>query len=319
MASATTNFGLTKSAYTDTADVAVINDNMDKVDTSLNGLADAVAIVANNNTHAAITTGQYVYVHGHGSLAEGLYTAKSNIAANATLSTSNLQADGSGGLNAMNDAKVSKSGDTMSGALTIYDNIMANQGKFAGTATGSTADQDLFVFSAIEVREAGRVGDSQTSRKYAPRIGFHWSDTCAASLAFDSDIKFHFLEQDGVTPATIVAEVEGESHSADISDVSWTTHVSTLIKKVIRSGNYVTVNLRMVFTDGYKLGTDTNFANIPSGYRPSGNIAVPAFIQVNNADAWVPYVVTIKSDGYIKQDLTANRTGIAIMGIGFYI
>lgn len=100
MATNTTNFGLKKPAYSDTADIADINGNMDKVDVSLNGLADAIAIVANNNTHVAITAGQFVYVHGHGSLAEGLYTAKSNIAANATLSTSNLQADGSGGLNA---------------------------------------------------------------------------------------------------------------------------------------------------------------------------------------------------------------------------
>lgn len=102
MATNTTNFNLKKPAYTDTADIADINGNMDKVDVSLNGLADAIAIVANNNTHDAITAGQYVYVHGHGSLAEGLYTAKSNIAANATLSTSNLQADGPGGLNALN-------------------------------------------------------------------------------------------------------------------------------------------------------------------------------------------------------------------------
>ena len=101
MATNTTNFGLKKPAYSDTADIADINGNMDKVDVSLNGLADAIAIVANNNTHAAITAGQYVYVHGHGSMAEGLYTAKSNIAANATLSTSNLQADGSGGLNSV--------------------------------------------------------------------------------------------------------------------------------------------------------------------------------------------------------------------------
>ena len=106
MATNTTNCNLSKPAYTDTADIAVINSNMDKVDTSLQGLADAIAIVAKNNTHAAITAGQYVYVHGHGSLAEGLYTAKSNIAANATLSTSNLQADGSGGLNALNSNKV---------------------------------------------------------------------------------------------------------------------------------------------------------------------------------------------------------------------
>ena len=72
------------------------------VNASINNLADGLAIVANGNTHAAITSGQYVYVRNHGSLSEGLYVATANIAANATLSGSNLTADSSGGLNALN-------------------------------------------------------------------------------------------------------------------------------------------------------------------------------------------------------------------------
>ena len=118
MATNTSNFNLKKPAYTDTADVKDFNDNMDKVDGSLNGLADAIAIVANNNTHAAITAGQYVYVHGHGVLAEGLYKANSNIAANATLTSSNLTADGSGGLNALNS--------NITGSFTTESGITIN-------------------------------------------------------------------------------------------------------------------------------------------------------------------------------------------------
>lgn len=72
------------------------------VNTSINNLADGLAIVSDNNTHAAITAGQYVYVRNHGSLAEGLYVASANIAANGTLSGSNLTADSSGGLNSLN-------------------------------------------------------------------------------------------------------------------------------------------------------------------------------------------------------------------------
>ena len=68
---------------------------------SINGIEDAIAIVANNNTHAAISSGQFVYVKNHGTLAEGLYKATTNIAANAALSSSNLTADASGGLNAL--------------------------------------------------------------------------------------------------------------------------------------------------------------------------------------------------------------------------
>ena len=60
---------------------------------------ESIAIVANGNTHGAITSGQYVYVRGHATLAEGLYTAKSAIAVNETLSGANLTAVSGGGLN----------------------------------------------------------------------------------------------------------------------------------------------------------------------------------------------------------------------------
>lgn len=58
-----------------------------------------VAIMANGNTHAAIASGQAVIVRNHSTLADGLYWASTAIATNATLSTSNLTADTSGGLN----------------------------------------------------------------------------------------------------------------------------------------------------------------------------------------------------------------------------
>lgn len=78
---------------------------------SLAAAQDGLAIVANGNTHAAIASGQFVYVKNHGSLAEGLYVANSAIGTNATLTTSNLTADGSGGLNALK-AKIGNVGNT---------------------------------------------------------------------------------------------------------------------------------------------------------------------------------------------------------------
>ena len=78
---------------------------------SLAAAQDGLAIVANGNTHAAIASGQFVYVKNHGSMAEGLYVANSAIATNATLTTSNLTADGSGGLNALK-AKIGNVGNT---------------------------------------------------------------------------------------------------------------------------------------------------------------------------------------------------------------
>lgn len=70
---------------------------------SLATLADGLAIVAEGDTHIAITSGQFVYVRNHSTLAQGLYKATSNIAADGALSSSNLTADSTGGLNALNE------------------------------------------------------------------------------------------------------------------------------------------------------------------------------------------------------------------------
>lgn len=63
---------------------------------------ESLAIVSNGDTHEAIASGQYVYVRGHSTLAEGLYTARAAIAVNGTLSLSNLAAVSNGGLNLLN-------------------------------------------------------------------------------------------------------------------------------------------------------------------------------------------------------------------------
>lgn len=101
MAGSTEHYNLIKPADNDPADNTPLNTNFDRIDSALAAHDDALAIVANGNTHAAITSGQFVYVRNHETLANGLYTANSNIAANATLSSSNLTADSSGGLNAL--------------------------------------------------------------------------------------------------------------------------------------------------------------------------------------------------------------------------
>lgn len=125
MATTTQNLGLIKPAGTDKIRIAQINSNMDTIDTkigpvgstplqtqatnaasSISALQNGMAIVCNGNTHAAIASGSYAYVRNHSSLAEGLYQATTAIAANATLSSSNLVAVSGGGLNAINDASI---------------------------------------------------------------------------------------------------------------------------------------------------------------------------------------------------------------------
>ena len=98
----TDNLNLQQPDFDDDALITVINNDMAIIDQAVNGVQDGLAIVANGNTHVAISAGQFVYVRNHTTLTEGLYVASSNIAANATLSTSNLTADSAGGLNALN-------------------------------------------------------------------------------------------------------------------------------------------------------------------------------------------------------------------------
>jgi len=102
MAGSTNNYHFIKPADDEAADNTPLNTNFDNIDAALGAHDDALAIVSDGNTHAAIAAGQFVYVRNHGTLANGLYTANSNIAANATLSSSNLTADSYGGLNALN-------------------------------------------------------------------------------------------------------------------------------------------------------------------------------------------------------------------------
>lgn len=111
MATNTTNLGLIKPAGTDKVRIAQINQNMDILDEKIGPVGNTsvqdqiiandsgMAIVSTGNTHSAITSGQYVYIRSHSTLAEGLYKANSAISANATLSTSNVTRVSSGGMN----------------------------------------------------------------------------------------------------------------------------------------------------------------------------------------------------------------------------
>jgi len=97
MATNTTNYSLTKPAYTDTADIADINGNMDTVDSALTKLCNDLAIVefGDNSTHS-ISNGSFVVWKGD------LYVANQNISNGAALS-GKLTAVANGGLNNLNN------------------------------------------------------------------------------------------------------------------------------------------------------------------------------------------------------------------------
>ena len=165
----TTNLDLVKPLGTDHALISVINGNMDKVDAyagkvneSLAGVQDGLAIVAVGDTHAAITSGQFVYVKEHNTLPEGLYTASADIAANGALSTSNLTADSKGGLNTISDSltciqdglAIVAVGDTH-GAIT--------SGQFVYVKNHSTLQEGLYTASANIAANATLSGSNLTA------------------------------------------------------------------------------------------------------------------------------------------------------------
>lgn len=132
---------------------------------SLAATQDGLAIVANGNTHAAIASGQFVYVKNHGSLAEGLYVANSAIGTNATLTTSNLTPDGSGGLNALK-AKIGNVGNTdLQSQVTSLNSKLTQQNMFVKAsgiinATSYTFDVPELYCCGLFVTNINGVGNT---------------------------------------------------------------------------------------------------------------------------------------------------------------
>lgn len=80
MATTTTNLGLTKPAYTETADISVINTNMDTIDTAIKSLQDTVATKTSN-------TGTVTSVATSNGLTGGTITTSGTLSANLRSTT----------------------------------------------------------------------------------------------------------------------------------------------------------------------------------------------------------------------------------------
>ncbi len=78
-------------------------------------------------------------------------------------------------------------------------------GIFYGQYTDNPANR--FRLSALEIRENNQNTNKNMDIGYAPSIGFHWANACAATLLLGSDGIFRFRKQDGVTPASVHANL----------------------------------------------------------------------------------------------------------------
>ena len=103
---------------TQLATTAFVQNIASDLNGAITSVENSIAIVSNNNTHAAIAKGQYVYIKNHGTLADGLYQNSTNAAIpqNQALTTANVTAVSGGGLNAFVGKKL----------VPIYDTLYAS-------------------------------------------------------------------------------------------------------------------------------------------------------------------------------------------------
>ncbi len=136
-----------------------------------------------------------------------------------------------------------------------------------GTYNPSPAGR--FGSSGIQIRENELVGNTKTDIGYAPSIGFHWLNRRAATLLFDADDgKFKFRNQDGISRATLEANLDGsvstEAASGDVGITAKRTDTNVSLFVGVGSGG----TRHGIFSE--KLGKWIAYAD-DSGVKLNGN------------------------------------------------
>lgn len=94
-------------------------------------------------------------------------------------------------------------------ARTIFGRSFDGSANVAGQAlvygAYTTNASVRYSMGALQIRENGQVGSTQTDDGHAPAIGFHWQNKIAASLIMSSAGEFKFLKQNFTDYAPIYA------------------------------------------------------------------------------------------------------------------
>lgn len=139
------------------------NKTVGYLDSSFKATRSAIAIIADGNTHIAVSTGEYLYIKNHNSLSEGLYIATASIAQNGTLSSSNVTAITRG----------------IGGQVTELNNKV---GKIASAGKGATNTSTGKCTFTMPLDSQGMVFVGSTSQIYCLMQGngtFSHSDTAS--------------------------------------------------------------------------------------------------------------------------------------------
>lgn len=303
----TTNLDLVKPLGTDRALISVINGNMDKIDAfagetddSLDAIQQGIAIVSVGDTHAAITSGQYVYVKGHNTLTEGLYTASSAIAENAALSSSNLTT-ASDALNTIESQISTLDGNKVNTSDIVNNLTTTASGKVLDARQGKALDDAKANDNAV-VHLAGT--ETMTGEKIFasscrikndaidPRIVFNGSnnETGSASLyAADAgisggagfgNVQFQFFEY---SPSSDGSSRTSRYERYDLPAVD-TARSSSKVYEIItsKSGTF-----KPLYYKEYT-GTTTQHGNLNVGIA-HGSYAIVSVVGTDNDSVLIPY------------------------------
>lgn len=92
---------------------------------------------------------------------------------------------------------------------------------------------------------------------------------------------------------------------------TYTSHNTALGNRIIKQGNKVDVSITLIADSGYTYPSSTAIMSVPTGYRPSSNIKVPAMFKGSD-DKWYAYEAWINSNGNVGQDWSSSCKGIYI-------
>lgn len=174
MATNTSHLGLVKPAYTDAADVTVINNNMDTIDTAISHILPVITGSTNNSGYT-IATGHYFEANG------SVYKATASIGTGSSWS-GNASAVSGTALNAAFDSLSSKIANSVRVVITTGSTSVAKNGwseinwasddvLCLGTLYGASHDSNAFWFSS-----------NPTSRKF--NIYNSYSGTSSQTVSY---------------------------------------------------------------------------------------------------------------------------------------
>ena len=129
--------------------ISQINSSISTINSNINTIDSSLAIVSNGNTHIALSAGNYIYIKNHNTLAEGLYTANSSIAANVALTSSNV-------------TRVQKNGTDIGGLNDLSKDPVLSTAK-SGTAYPGIGFKEPFVSNPVvsySIESPGVVGST---------------------------------------------------------------------------------------------------------------------------------------------------------------